>query len=501
MNPANPDFSNRTASSPALFNRCVIDWFGEWSDNGLLQVSKEFTRYLDILPESFAKHMEVQQSMSEEGKTIIIDPKHDSLSQLIVDIHKSVKEVNQKLLKAAKKFNYITPRDFLDFIKHFVELYQEKKEELEEQQYHLNVGLDKLKDTETEVIDLQNKLSVYEKDLMEKQKAADERLKLMVQEQQQAEVKKDQSIKTSKELEIKSEQIKVRKEEVERDLSKAEPALIAATESVKGIQKKDLTELRNMMRPPANVVIALEPVISLITGKAKKADWNEIKAEVKKDSFIQIVMNFDKDQIKPSTRKFIQENYLDKKEEFDIQKIFRASQAAGPLAMWVSSIVQYADIFDRIQPLRDEVDQLEKDEQVMKNDMVTLEELVRELEQNIDQYKLDYGRLMGEVQNIQSEKKKVQEKVIRSQQLIQNLSSERNRWEQSSSNFKDQMACLIGDVLLSGAFTTYIGFFDHFYRKQLESDWKLFQDQAHLKYRFDLSFVEFLSKPTDRLLW
>ena len=31
MNPANPDFSNRTASSPAIFNRCVIDWFGDWS--------------------------------------------------------------------------------------------------------------------------------------------------------------------------------------------------------------------------------------------------------------------------------------------------------------------------------------------------------------------------------------------------------------------------------------------------------------------------------------
>mmetsp|Transcript_16132 Transcript_16132/g.7702 ORF Transcript_16132/g.7702 Transcript_16132/m.7702 type:complete len:118 (+) Transcript_16132:152-505(+) len=30
MNPANKDFSNRTASSPALFNRCVVDWFGDW---------------------------------------------------------------------------------------------------------------------------------------------------------------------------------------------------------------------------------------------------------------------------------------------------------------------------------------------------------------------------------------------------------------------------------------------------------------------------------------
>jgi len=44
MNPANPDFSNRTASSPAIFNRCVIDWFGDWPETALYQVAKELTQ-------------------------------------------------------------------------------------------------------------------------------------------------------------------------------------------------------------------------------------------------------------------------------------------------------------------------------------------------------------------------------------------------------------------------------------------------------------------------
>ena len=55
MNPSNPDFSNRTASSPALFNRCVIDWFGDWSEEGLLQVAKEFTNVIDPVRESFER--------------------------------------------------------------------------------------------------------------------------------------------------------------------------------------------------------------------------------------------------------------------------------------------------------------------------------------------------------------------------------------------------------------------------------------------------------------
>lgn len=33
MNPQSSDFHNRAATSPALFSRCVIDWYGDWSDS------------------------------------------------------------------------------------------------------------------------------------------------------------------------------------------------------------------------------------------------------------------------------------------------------------------------------------------------------------------------------------------------------------------------------------------------------------------------------------
>jgi dynein heavy chain 1, cytosolic len=115
MNPNNLDFSNRTASSPALFNRCVIDWFGDWSEEGLYQVAKEFTLVIDSAPESFNP----QITKNENRHTILV--------KTIVDMHTTVIILNKKLAKSAKKFNYITPRDFLDFIKHFIEQYNEKK--------------------------------------------------------------------------------------------------------------------------------------------------------------------------------------------------------------------------------------------------------------------------------------------------------------------------------------------------------------------------------------
>lgn len=115
-------------------------------------------------------------------------------------------------------------------------------------------------------------------------------------------------------------------------MGKAEPALISAQESVSGIQKSHLNELRALGNPPANVKLALEPVIALISGTPKKIEWNEIKEWLRKDNFISTIMNFDKDTITPQVKRFIKTNYLDKKEEFVLEKIFKASKAAGPLA-------------------------------------------------------------------------------------------------------------------------------------------------------------------------
>ena len=94
-----------------------------------------------------------------------IDPRNELLSECIVQVHIAVRDVNTKLMRSGKKYNFITPRDFLDFINHFIELKSVKQAELVELQGHLNRGLDKLKETEEEVAELQSSLKVYKNDL------------------------------------------------------------------------------------------------------------------------------------------------------------------------------------------------------------------------------------------------------------------------------------------------------------------------------------------------
>lgn len=72
---------------------------------------------------------------------------------------------------------------------------------------------------------------------------------------------------------------------------------------------------------------------------------------------------------------------------------------------------------------------------------------------------------------------------------------------ESSHSFSERMANLIGDVLISSGVLTYIGFFDHFQRKNLVADWRISVNQINMKTSVALSMTEFLSKPQERILW
>ena len=496
MNPANPDFSNRTASSPALFNRWVIDWFGEWDEQSLWQVAKEFTKDIELIDESFDNYNSQDETGDDE-----INPKHASLISSVVNIHSAVKLANTRLSRNAKKYNFITPRDYLDFIRHFISVLSSKKESLQEQELHLNTGLEKLKETEAEVINLQqNVLVKIQAELEIKNTEANRKLTLMLEEQNIAEKSREASIKTSEEVKKMQIEIAKRTEEVNNDLGKAEPALREAQESVNLIKPAHLNEMKAMLKPPDKVRFAVEAVCTLIYGLTSKPDWKEWRSYLGKTDFISTVLNFDKDSVTAKTKKIVLSDYINS-DIWDIESIYNASKAAGPLAKWVQSLIEYADIFLKIEPLRNEVAELERKETELFTKSKELTDKISELEHNIEQYKRDYALLIAEVERIKSEMDKVTIKVDRSRQLIKNLSSERIRWDFSSQDIKNQNATLIGDCLLSGAFLTYIGFFDHSYRKQLNQEFKIILANAGIKYKDDLSYLEFLSKASERLEW
>lgn len=74
--------------------------------------------------------------------------------------------------------------------------------------------------------------------------------------------------------------------------------------------------------------------------------------------------------------------------------------------------------------------------------------------------------------------------------LLRSLSSERQRWEETSDGFQNQMDTIAGDVLLSSAFLAYGGYFDQMMRSNVWHSWSNHMEQAEIKFRNDLARTE-----------
>ena len=496
MNPPSEGLSSKAATSPALFNRCVLNWFGDWSDQALYQVAYEFTQSIDIDKADYS----APDSLPVEFDQLEMPLSHrDAVVNGMVHVHHSLRHFNHRLQRQQNRTTYLTPRQFLDFVTQFVKLFNEKRDDLEEQQRHLNVGLDKLRETVDKVSELKKSLAGKKTELEKKDAEAGEKLQRMVADQREAEQRRATSLEVQAALEKQDREVEKRKEVVLADLAMAEPAVIEAQRSVQNIKRQHLTEVRSMSNPPSGVKLAMESVCTLLGHKA--VDWKSITSIVRRDDFIASIVNYDNErQMTPQHRIKMRRDYLSK-DDFTFEKVNRASKACGPLVQWVEAQVSYSEILDRVGPLREEVTQLEEEALNTRAEAKAIENTLTELENSIATYKDEYASLISQTEAIKAEMKRVESKVDRSMKLLGSLSSERGRWEESSRTFEVQMETIVGDVFLAAAFLAYGGLYDQQYRRAMLEDWSLHLGASSISFNAQNSVSEYLSTADERQQW
>eukprot|EP01028_Stygiella_incarcerata_P008770 TRINITY_DN39309_c0_g2_i1.p1 TRINITY_DN39309_c0_g2~~TRINITY_DN39309_c0_g2_i1.p1 ORF type:complete len:4682 (+),score=1220.36 TRINITY_DN39309_c0_g2_i1:150-14195(+) len=489
MNPANTDFSKRTATSPALFNRCVVDWFGEWSEAAMKQVALELTQKTD-----FSDRIADADAFPDEASL------HDAVACAMVDFHQMTKKATRSLRQRQDMHFHLSPRHFLDAIRHFRSLYKEKSNSLVDQQVHMNRGLSKLFEAEKEVAELREHLETYESELRQKEKEASEKFHQILEDQKVAEAKKREAESMEEVLKEREKDVHERREVAYSDLQRVEPLVAAAKEAVSEIKKGQLDELRALLNPPVAVKLALQATCILI-GKEKMAmDWDGIRRAIRDAEFIPSIVNFKTESVSPKQRKTMS-RFLDDA-SFDFETANRGSKACGPLVNWVRAQCEYADIVHRVEPLRKEVERLEVELEGLISKRNELLEAIKDLEDSLERYDQEYGKLRGDAEYIKVEMSRVTEKMQRSESLLQSLSQERVRWQTQSEGFQKEMGTIVGDCLLSSAFLTYMGFFDEFYRHSiLIPRWYEVLERRSLFSNTGLSLVEYLSTPSERMTW
>ncbi|KAJ2583355.1 dynein heavy chain, partial [Coemansia sp. RSA 1836] len=493
----------RAATSPALFNRCVLDWFGDWSDQALFQVARELTTSVDLSQNQQGD--DDDDDNESESVAVVADysERRDAVAHALVSAHQAVRALNAQLLRRAggSKFVglYCTPRHFLDQLQHFVRLHSERRDALEDEQRHVHVGLERLQATVAQVEELRVALAATGAELAAKNQQATDKLQQIVRDQQEAEQQQRASIALQAEVSAARTAIAERQRVVGHDLARAEPAVEEAQRAVSNIKKQHLSEVRAMANPPSGVKLALEAVCTLL-GHRTGGDWKALQAVVRRDDFIASIVGFDTDRhVTRALRAHMRRTFLDRA-EFTFDAVSRASKACGPLVTWVVAQVEFADILERVAPLRAEVAQLEDDAQASEQRAAQLAGKVQALEAALGAYKAEYAQLIGETARLADDVARVEAKVARSQRLLASLGGERARWDAGRAAFGAQMATLVGDALLGAAVLAYAGTYDAPRRAALARRWRAALVRSGI--RADARpAAEFVAPAEARLAW
>jgi dynein heavy chain 1 len=234
LNPASSEYHNRSSTSPALFNRCVLNWFGDWSSSALFSVGME----LFNIPNEIFEETKYNPPFKapEEIRSFVSYPMtyKEAIIGSLVSIQKSMNLINVEVKNTQGRFNYVTPRHFLDFINHLTKLIHKKRLLYLEQQSHLKIGLHKLEETQFQVKELQAILEDKSEKLATIKAELDIKLEKLVKDKFATEQQRVSVGEMKDHLEKQTLEIKTDRDFAEAELAVAQPALEDAKKAVTG---------------------------------------------------------------------------------------------------------------------------------------------------------------------------------------------------------------------------------------------------------------------------
>lgn len=248
FSPVGQKFRQRAQKFPALFNECSIDWFLPWPEEALISVAETFIKNfkeLDTKPET---KVELYKHMGA--------------------VHQMVNNVCDVYYQKMRRQVFVTPKSYLSYLNAYKSLYVEKYYgELDIQERNFKIGLEKIAEASVSIA----KMEVSLKDEESKLKEASDKTDLLIadieKESKKAKIKNDQVEKTTSDCEAQAAQIARDKEDADKDLQQALPALEAAQNAVNNLKPQDIVELKSNRNPAIIIKYIMDTVTVFFNGK------------------------------------------------------------------------------------------------------------------------------------------------------------------------------------------------------------------------------------------
>ncbi|XP_055461995.1 dynein axonemal heavy chain 10 [Psammomys obesus] len=441
MSPVGDTLRTRCRNFPGLVNNTGIDWFMPWPPQALHAVAKSFLGDNSMIPSDNI----------------------EDLVEHVVMVHQSVGEFSKQFQQKLRRSNYVTPKNYLDFINTYSKLLDEKTQYNIAQCKRLEGGLDKLKEATIQLDELNQKLAEQKIVLAEKSAACEALLEEISSNTAIAEEKKKLAEEKAMEIEEQNKIIAVEKAEAETALAEVMPILEAAKLELQKLDKSDVTEIRSFAKPPRQVQTVCECI--LIIKGYKELNWKTAKGMMSDPNFLRSLMELDFDSITQGQVKNIKG--LLKTLNTTIEEMEAVSKAGLGMLKFVEAVMGYCDVFREIKPKREKVARLERNFYLSKRELERIQNELAAIQKELEALGAKYEAAILEKQKLQEEAEIMERRLIAADKLISGLGSENIRWLNDLDELMHRRVKLLGDCLLCAAFLSYEGAFTWEFRDEM----------------------------------
>ncbi|XP_053425882.1 dynein axonemal heavy chain 2 isoform X8 [Nycticebus coucang] len=476
LSPVGDPFRNWIRQYPALVNCTTINWFSEWPREALLEVAEKYLVGVDL---------GTQENI------------HRKVAQIFVTMHWSVAQYSQKMLLELRRYNYVTPTNYLELVSGYKMLLGEKRQELLDQANKLRTGLFKIDETREKVQVMSLELEDAKKKVAEFQKQCEEYLVIIVQQKREADEQQKAVTANSEKIAVEEIKCQALADNAQKDLEEALPALEEAMRALESLNKKDIGEIKSYGRPPAQVEIVMQAVMIL---RGNEPTWAEAKRQLGEQNFIKSLINFDKDNISDKVLKKI--GAYCAQPDFQPDIIGRVSLAAKSLCMWVRAMELYGRLYRVVEPKRARMNAALAQLQEKQAALAEAQEKLREVAEKLEMLKKQYDEKLAQKEELRKKSEEMEMKLERAGMLVSGLAGEKARWEETVKGLEEDLGYLVGDCLLAAAFLSYMGPFLTNYRDEIVNQiWikKIWELQVPCSPGFAID--NFLTNPTKVRDW
>ncbi|KAI5616269.1 dynein heavy chain 10, axonemal [Silurus asotus] len=450
MSPVGDVLRTRCRNFPGLVNNTGIDWFLPWPPQALNAVAQSFLRESSMIPEDF----------------------YEAVMGHVCMVHSSVGEYSKMFQQKLRRSNYVTPKNYLDFLSTYFNLLNDKDKYILAQCKRLEGGLDKLVEASVQLAELNIKLAEQKVVLAEKSSACEILLNEISTNTASAEEKKKLAEEKAKEIAEQNKVISVEKKDAESSLAEALPALEAARLALQDLDKSDVTEIRRVhaagshlsfAKPPKQVQVVCECI--LVMRGYKEISWKTAKGMMSEANFLRSLMEMDCDAIGGGQVKTVR-GFL-KNLNTSLEEMQAISKAGSGMLKFVEAVMGYCDVAKEIKPKREKVARLEKNYFQSMRELERIQSELASIQKELGALGQKYNEAMAEKQQLQEEAEIMERRLIAADKLISGLGSENERWTEDLKELEKRRVRLLGDCLIGAAFLSYEGAFSWDFRDQM----------------------------------